>query len=291
MSPIRRYFDCLRLNLRALSLASRNRWLTPEHVARGYDALAEDYDAEWLSLLRDVTDALLARLPAKLGNGPILDLGCGTGYATAFLEEKFPGLPVIGVDVSAGMLAQAEKRCFNAKFRQADLLSFLREQPNDSTDLVLSAWAIGYSYPDKIFRECRRVLRNGGFLAFVVNRADTLAPIFRAFRVCMGRFPDKVALALWPRFPKSQAALERSLGRVKFQRVWMEDGRVEIIPKRDDEGAALPWLLKTGVLAGFDSVLPLAEDRAVAELFERTLREDNAPLCHRYVAYIGKARK
>lgn len=45
---------------------------------------------------------------ALVGAGPVLDLGCGHGRDLAWFEQK--GIAVVGADLSAGMLAQAQGR-------------------------------------------------------------------------------------------------------------------------------------------------------------------------------------
>lgn len=61
---------------------------------------------------------------AVTGNAPaerfrILDAGCGPGRDSKWFRER--GFQVIGVDLSAGMLAEARRRVPEVEFRQADL--------------------------------------------------------------------------------------------------------------------------------------------------------------------------
>jgi ubiquinone/menaquinone biosynthesis C-methylase UbiE len=58
---------------------------------------------------RPVHDAVMARL-VDVSPRSVLDLGCGTGQLTRRLVERFPNALVIGVDYSAGMLAEAARR-------------------------------------------------------------------------------------------------------------------------------------------------------------------------------------
>ena len=54
------------------------------------------------------TPAMLSLLGSVEGKD-ILDLGCGTGFTTAELERRYPATPVRAVDISAGMVAEAER--------------------------------------------------------------------------------------------------------------------------------------------------------------------------------------
>jgi len=286
------FFDkaaaCARLNLRVLTLALRDKWLSSRTVAESYDCVAPFYDETWLPHLRGVTDALLSRVPEP-GAGAILDLGCGTGYAAQMLCSACPGREIIAVDVSAGMLARARERLAAEKvsFVQADMLDFLSARPSASASLIVSAWAMGYSNPGQLIRQAARVLAPGGALAFVVNTADTLAPVFKAYRNCMARFPEKVRLAAWPRFPESWATLRAIMLRSGFEIEWYEDGFKEV-PRPSGQAGILSWLLKTGVLAGFDAMLPLREGGPEADYFERLLKDDRDPIRHHYVAAAAK---
>ena len=277
-------WNCLRLNLRMGKLALNNRWLGQKDYAASYDRLASSYDREWLTQLQPVTEQLLEHLP-ELACKRIFDLGCGTGYATANLRKKYPAATITGVDISGGMLVAAKFRCPEAEFKQDDLLDFLKKQTAGETDLIVSAWAIGYSRPAAVIAECARTLRPGGAFCFVVNYFDTLKPVFNAFRYCMQYYPERINLALWPRFPRNRQDLETPLRDSGFTPEWTDEGNIPIAPP-DGNPANLEWLLQTGVLAGFDQVMPLRDDPELAELFNRKLVEQPEPICHHYYAGI-----
>jgi len=58
----------------------------------------------------------LSRLLFRLGGGSLLDVGCGTGYFTAWLAEL--GFLVVGLDRSASMLQFARERYGHLSFLQ-----------------------------------------------------------------------------------------------------------------------------------------------------------------------------
>lgn len=289
-SHCQRYLACAQLNLHMLALVCRNRWLSSHNVATSYDRLASGYDEAWLVYLKPVTDALLAHLPDHV-SGRILDLGCGTGYTSVRLAERFVQAQVEGVDISTGMLERARRRRPHGRiaFRRGDLLERLRGEAEVSVDLILSAWALGYSRPAAAIAESARVLVEGGTLAFVVNRLDTLGPVFRAFRTCMAEFPGEVRMALWPKHPRSWRQLARILNRAGFTVEWCEEGTVWL-PMPSDMREARNWLLRTGVLAGFDTVLPLAQDGPVAERFDRAMAAGSGRLGHHYISVVARRR-
>ena len=273
------YFKCALLNLRILKLLMLGRWLSKRDYAQSYDMVASTYDSQWLWQLRPVTEELLRGLPAELSAGDILDLGCGTGMSTAALEKYYPANPVIGVDISPEMLKVAHQKCIRAKFEEEDILDFLRERLDNSASLIFSGWAIGYSYPSAIIQEVARILKPGGTFAFVVNYYDTLVPVFYAFCKCMNKFPGQVNMALRPRFPKKAGDLLVPLEKNGFIPDAVHDGKIHI---ESPEGeVTLEWLLKTGVLAGFDRVMPLHKPE-ISTYFNDTLKSCEEPLLHHY---------
>ena len=109
---IAKLFKRIHLNLRAAKLALTGRWLTPDDVAASYDALAATYRDNWLTHLCRTTDRLHELLPDQLpaNDSPqIIDLGCGTGYSTAYLAQKYPTANITAIDISAEMLNQAKE--------------------------------------------------------------------------------------------------------------------------------------------------------------------------------------
>lgn len=89
----------------------------------------------------------------------VLEVGSGTGLIMKNLEET--AKTVVGVDISAGMLAQAVHRGLNVVQGSATNLPF----PNEHFDLVYSLKVLAH-IPDieKALQEMSRVLRPNGIL-------------------------------------------------------------------------------------------------------------------------------
>jgi trans-aconitate methyltransferase len=132
-----------------------------------------DWDASRYHRLSDPQLAWGRTVLAKLEPRPgerILDLGCGTGRLTAEIAER-PGNPVVGLDVSAAMLAQARKTA-PLRLVQADgaALPFV-----PAFDAVFSAatfhWIADH---DRLFASVFSVLRPGGRLVAQCGGAGNL---------------------------------------------------------------------------------------------------------------------
>ncbi|MBN2161328.1 MAG: methyltransferase domain-containing protein [Pontiellaceae bacterium] len=280
----RKYSDCLRLNLRVAKLALTNRWIDGGDVERSYDRLSGNYEQSWLEHLRPITHRLMERLPDTV-SGTVFDLGCGTGETTRWLCARYPQTSITAQDISQGMLDAARNavKSGSVVFVRGDMLDFLRQQPGAQAELIVSAWAIGYSKPAEILREASRVLQAGGRFAFVVNLMDTLRPIYIAFRKTMQHHPGKLCALSFPRFPRTWNQLEQQARAAGLTTEWSHEGRISICDASD---ASLDWLLTTGILAGFDAMLPLQDDPAVADCFESYLIEQTAPLEHHYIMAV-----
>jgi len=85
-----------------------------------YDGLAEWYEGFRPALSAEELDVLMRLLGP--GDGRCLDVGCGTGLAAAAVEEL--GWSVVGVDISADVLAGARARGIDVVQAAADALPF-----------------------------------------------------------------------------------------------------------------------------------------------------------------------
>ncbi|WP_010524993.1 class I SAM-dependent methyltransferase [Nesterenkonia sp. F] len=90
-----------------------------DDVASAYDARAAEYIARLGSLEQMAAEdrALITRW-RDATRGPMLDVGCGPGHWTALLAEG--GREVLGVDVSAEMIAAARSQWEAPEFLQSD---------------------------------------------------------------------------------------------------------------------------------------------------------------------------
>lgn len=276
------------LNLRALRLALTGTWLRASDVAHSYDTIAASYDENWLVHLQGTTDALHETVAKfKSSANAVLELGCGSGYSTEWLLKQYSEATIDANDISPEMIAKAKKRTgeSRARFHCGDMLELLKRQKTDSLDLVFSGWAIGYSQPAVIIAEAARVLKSEGVLAVIVNRLDTMPAVFEAFKETMRTFPESLEKALWPRFPKNKSEIVTLLEKSRLKIETLEDGAVPIAAPSHGR---LDWLQGTGVLAGFDAVLPLREPGPVREHFAEKLDATQQGWEHHYLLFIAR---
>lgn len=133
----------------------------------------------------------------------ILELGTGNGFTTRMLEHLATShsaaegrrVVIISVDNDPEMLKQAREHIHSplCTLVEADALAFLQDQPEESWDVVASAFTIHNlerEYREEVEKEIHRTLRGGGLFA----NADKYAPDgqerFEALTYQVGRFFD-----------------------------------------------------------------------------------------------------
>ena len=140
-------------------------------VAENFTSTAKDYDA----VVRHNIDGAV-RLVASIPAGAyrrVLDVGCGTGWASLAMVERFACEHVTGVDPAEGMLQVfqqklAELSAAEVELRAADVMEM--GVPRESYDAVISSMAMHW-FPDKpgATVEMARALRPGGVLAILCS--------------------------------------------------------------------------------------------------------------------------
>ncbi|MFD9729388.1 class I SAM-dependent methyltransferase [Streptomyces sp. NPDC059072] len=142
-------------------------------VERGYDLLAPKFDHTPFRTPDRMLDAVEETLAQREGSFDAgLDVCCGTGAAIGMLRRLCRGR-VTGVDVSAGMLAEASRAHPDERvdFVRADARA-LPAALGDSYDLAVSFGAFGHFLPAErpaLFSGVHRALRPGGLFAFPIG--------------------------------------------------------------------------------------------------------------------------
>jgi len=122
--------------------------------------------------------ARAAELANRMPGSRVLEVGVGTGLA---LPRYLPAKRITGIDLSAEMLAQAEKRVAGMGITNVE---DLREMDAEATDFEDASFDIAVAmfvasvvpHPRKLLQEMRRVVRPGGNILFVNHFAAERGP-------------------------------------------------------------------------------------------------------------------
>lgn len=150
---------------------------------RAFQRAAATYD-DAAALQQEVGRRLLERLEViRIEPERALDLGAGTGQASADLLKRYPRAQVLALDVAPAMLQQARRR---GRFWRRPLClaadaEALPLQPA-SVDLLVSNLALPWLHDlDRTFAGFARVLKPGGLLLFSSLGPDTLKELRQAW--------------------------------------------------------------------------------------------------------------
>jgi SAM-dependent methyltransferase len=164
--------------------------------------VAGPYREPWLNVLRAFepgTPPALEQLLTHetLGSlviGRVLDLGAGTGWATARLSRETRVAEVTALDLSPGFLDRVTRRvvgCLDCRPEKIRLVAsdFRRiPRPDQSYDAAFLIAALHHSLaPILLLREVRRVLKPGGYL-FVLENPALWFQIRRKRRQALGEW-------------------------------------------------------------------------------------------------------
>lgn len=156
----------------------------PRHVRRAFSRAAHSYDAA-AALQREVEKRLLESLDYMESRQPqvVLDVGSGTGHASAAMKKRWPKAQVIALDLAPPMLAEAKKQAgwwkpFSRVCADAQALPLA----DQSVDVIFSNLCLQWVEDlPAVFAGFRRVLKPGGLLVCSTFGPETLIELRDAF--------------------------------------------------------------------------------------------------------------
>lgn len=160
----------------------------PPHVAenrRHWDATAAEWVAggerQWASEVQwgiwGVPNAELPLLPDDLTGFRAIELGCGTGYVSAWMRRR--GATVVAIDNSEEQLATARRLAAEHGFDDIEWIHGNAEAtglPAGQFDFAISEYGAAiWCDPNRWLAEAHRLLRPGGLLTFLGHHPMAMA--------------------------------------------------------------------------------------------------------------------
>lgn len=181
--------------------------ISKARVKHSFSSATESYD-EHAVLQREIGDRLVNHLEfTKIDPKRILDIGCGTGYVTRLLCQRYKKADVTALDLSEGMVKAtccAHGRRLPWHGRRYHVVSDGCSLPftDGSFDLVTSNLAMQWvPEPMQMMREMRRVLAPNGLMIFSTFGRRTLSELRQALALISHEraglvlpFPDVTSL-------------------------------------------------------------------------------------------------
>lgn len=204
--------------------------MNEEQVAYWNGPAADRWTAYQVVLDRALTPysgAVLERAGARAGEH-VLDIGCGCGETSLALSERVgSGGTVLGVDISAPMLARARERAQNRPnltFLQGDASVFAFPR---KFELLFSRFGVMFfEDPTAAFQHLHAAAQSGGRLAFVCWRPFAENPWTRipleAVATVVPNSEERSADLPGPYAFADQAKVERILSAAGFHDVKLE---------------------------------------------------------------------
>lgn len=178
-------------------------------VRRAFGDAAHEYD-DHAFLQREIADRLFERLDyIKLTPKRMLDIGCGTGYATALLAKRFPESVLLAFDLAPNMVTATRQRLgmpsmisrlFGTGSRFSYFTADAERLPlrDACIDCAFSNLALQWCDAGRVAEEVARALAPGGLFMFTTFGPDTLKELRAAFRTAdaddatphVNQFPD-----------------------------------------------------------------------------------------------------
>ena len=128
------------------------------------------------------TPAIIAAAFARfvpLDAGPILDAGCGGGLQSEPLAVLGYG-PIIGMDISPGMLSVAQAKGIYAELHEAPLDTHLPFADRQFAAVISAGVLSPGQAPAEALAELARVTQPGGFCVFSLRAGNRTSPDYPA---------------------------------------------------------------------------------------------------------------
>jgi malonyl-CoA O-methyltransferase len=151
-------------------------------LARNFSSAAVAYE-QWAAPQRLIAEETAKLLPEKGRVNTILDVGCGTGYLTGWLHERYPEASILGIDVAPEMVNTCRRRWPNTRQMSFQIADAERFNCRHGFDLVASSFCYQwFCNRERSIRRLAGILNIGGIFACAIPVAGSLAELYEAYQ-------------------------------------------------------------------------------------------------------------
>jgi trans-aconitate 2-methyltransferase len=212
---------------------------------------------------------LVARIPTRDAVA-VVDLGCGTGSATATLVERWPSAAILGIDSSAEMIEAASKHATaQLRFRLGDLAEW-RPDPGSVDVIVANASLQWVPDHETLLARWAPALDRGGTLAFQVP--ERIVPAAEAIAAVAASYPQlaSVLKSVGPRASSPVLDTERYIELLSDAGLVVDAWQTTYFHILPGDDAVYEWFTGTGIRPYLDA---LADDPETLARFRHDLAE------------------
>src|SRR3972149_9589393 len=248
-------------------------------AAKSYDTLA--------LFQKELAEELLNSfvLPLTTYHSPlttIVDIGCGTGFLSYGLANKFPDADIFGCDISHDMLKVASCKLQVARDKKIHLITTDGEiLPCKNKTFDIAASNLTYQWIGNLegsFKEAHRILRPGGIFIFSTLAPETLKELRYCYAEASAKF-NKDGLPPFMTFSEKQA-VQPALEGAGFKNISIET--TKMIKTYPDMWTLLKTMKSIGAGNPFkDGDKSLGRGfllKKMAEMYEKRFKTDNLQL-------------
>lgn len=138
-----------------------------EETLRIYNTAAESYQNRFMKIdLYDDNYKLFCALVEKK-NANVLDIACGPGNITKFIQNQRPDFSILGIDLAPKMVELAQQNNPTANFKVMDCKDIL--ELNQQFDAITCGFCMPYLSKEeckKLIEDCSKLLVTDGILFF-----------------------------------------------------------------------------------------------------------------------------
>lgn len=261
------------------------RLVNKEDIANSYNKVSKLYQETYLKEMHRYNDQLLDRVLSTYGNKDInvLDLAGGSGYNCNYLKKHIPHIKCTLVDASSEML----KHCKDASIScvHSGMCAYMEKQQEATFDVILCTWALMYEKPQRVLKECFRILKPSGRLYILVNDKKTLPQVRTCYPLLLiHHVQDVHTLMMDLPTPRNEKQLRTWGKQVGFTCINIYSHTHEFPFSSHQE--AIQFVTSTGALAGYDVMLDLHHP-IIQNDFVKLLKKHCEPcITHHFISAV-----